>query len=115
MSAADPFFIQPRLRVLTSVERELYRQDELWGEQNHPDGTGDWAAISAEIYRRDTETAAKGGYITYRHILLEEVYEAMAESDRNKLKTELIQVAAVAVAWVEKLIREEQKEVTHGN
>lgn len=36
---------------------------------------------------------------------VEEVYEALAESDENKLTEELIQVAAVCVAWVENITR----------
>ncbi len=36
-----------------------------------------------------------------RHILLEEVHEALAEDDPTRLRAELLQVAAVAVCWVE--------------
>jgi hypothetical protein len=34
-------------------------------------------------------------------ILLEEVFEAAGEEDISRLRTELVQVAAVAVAWIE--------------
>ncbi|MEY9934267.1 hypothetical protein ABH926_008932 [Catenulispora sp. GP43] len=34
-------------------------------------------------------------------MLLEEVYEALAEVDPAALRAELVQVAAVAAAWVE--------------
>ena len=96
--------------VLDRVDIERFRQDQKWGEQNHPDGTGGcsqqyWAGVA----RRDCDRAFAEGRGTYRHILEEEVAEALAESDPEKLKAELIQVAAVAVAWVEKLIREETK------
>ncbi|QDM56629.1 hypothetical protein SEA_BIG3_47 [Mycobacterium phage Big3] len=98
----------PRFSALTAVETELGRQDGKWGEQNHPDGTGDALFKDlAELAKISCDQAAISGSVTYRHILLEEVWEAMAESDKEKLKTELVQVAAVAVAWVEKLIREE--------
>jgi hypothetical protein len=36
---------------------------------------------------------------------MEEVREAMAESDPAKLRVELVQVAAVSVAWIEALDR----------
>jgi len=36
---------------------------------------------------------------------MEEVFEALAETDPEKLELELIQAAAVIVAWVEKLRR----------
>lgn len=29
------------LRAVTSIVAERTRQDAKWGEQNHPDGTGD--------------------------------------------------------------------------
>lgn len=37
----------------------------------------------------------------WRTILAEEVYEAFAETDPARLRHELVQVAAVAAAWVE--------------
>ncbi len=55
--------------------------------------------------RAHAERAAKGGYLTWAHILTEEFYEAMAEEDQARLRAELIQVAAVAVAWIEQIDR----------
>lgn len=96
--------------VLDAVHREREVQHEKWGQQDHPDGTGGYAAeIRARIMRRDCDQAFANGRGTFRHILDEEVAEALAETDPEKLKAELIQVAAVAVAWVEKLIRQEGK------
>ena len=37
------------------------------------------------------------------HLVREEVAEAFAESDPARLREELIQVAALAVSWVEKI------------
>jgi hypothetical protein len=93
--------------VLNEVQRERFRQARKWGEQNHPNGTGGekWAYY-ATLSKAETDESAQDGSLTYGHILLEEVYEAMAESDKARLREELIQVAAVAVAWVEKLDRE---------
>jgi hypothetical protein len=91
--------------VLAEVEAERRRQDSRWGEQNHPDGTGDAYADDAALARKECEQAADSGELSWRHILLEEVAEAMAEREPADLRNELIQVAAVAVAWAEALDR----------
>lgn len=91
--------------VLAEVAAERRRQDSRWGEQNHPDGTGDAYTDDAALARKECERAADNGDLTWRHILLEEVAEAMAEREPADLRRELIQVAAVAVAWAEALDR----------
>lgn len=112
--------------VLGEVRDERTHQDAKWGEQNHPDGTGpdiapfsdmtvatpSWcyldAAELAELAREDCQGAFAVGKGTYRHVLLEEVFEALAEADPACLRGELIQVAAVAVQWVEAIDRRAQ-------
>ncbi len=100
MSAAD---------VLAEVGTERERQESVWGEQNHPDGTGPnlgaWGRYGsmselASEARRVCDRHAAAGTLTWFHILREEYAEAMAEDDPAKLRAELIQVAAVAVQWV---------------
>lgn len=95
-------------KVSNEVLAERLRQNEKWGEQNHPNGTAGRYATLANFYREATDLAASDGSLTYRHILLEEVFEAMAEDDPAKLRIELIQVAAVAVQWVEAIDRGKQ-------
>jgi hypothetical protein len=117
---------QVTLAVLANVAVERRRQDEKWGEQNHPDGTGpDREFIDLDTLDGD-EDFQRDGFIThqgaanlfrdickangpaednYRDILMEEVAEAFAEMDPIALRTELIQVAAVAVQWVEAIDR----------
>jgi type IV pilus biogenesis protein CpaD/CtpE len=96
---------------LTAVEREIRderdRQDAKWGEQNHPDGTGPDGnrQAMADMARELCQRLAAIGVVTFYHILLEEVYEAMAEEDPARLRAELIQVAAVAAQWVEAIDR----------
>ena len=88
--------------ILPEIAAERARQDAKWGEQNHPDGTwmlGDLGR--ANRARRECYNAAKRGTLTYRHILDEEVQEAFAEYDPATLRAKLVQVAAVAVAWIE--------------
>ena len=110
---------------------ERDRQDAKWGEQNHPDGTGPntlplmdtWIHIPEDDMRgledytarllafaatQATNAAARGHRsepVTWRDILLEEVTEAFAEEDLDRLRTELIQVAAVAAQWAEAIDR----------
>ena len=92
--------------VLADVASERRRQDDLWGEQNHPDGTGRAAQVAAaEVARAITDRSAEAGTLTWAEILTEETTEALAETDPAKLRRELVQVAAVAAAWIEALDR----------
>lgn len=102
--AADS--VVKHLGVLPDIAAERTRQDKQWGQQNHHDGTGPGYLVAALHARHECQQAAALGLVTYRHILNEEVQEAFSETDPEKLRTELIQVAAVAVAWIEKLDRE---------
>lgn len=98
------------LDVLTDLAAERDRQDEKWGEQNHPDGTGPedrpWGrSADVRVAKQLTDFMARRGLLTWRHILAEEFYEALAEDEPALLRAELLQVAAVAVAWVEAIDR----------
>ncbi len=100
--------LHPRITSLVADEvvAERARQDGRWGEQNHPDGTGSPAQIATGAStRQDCEAAAARGRLTWCDVLREEVAEAFAESDPQLLRAELVQVAAVAMAWVEHLDR----------
>lgn len=92
--------------TLEEVAQERLRQVDQWGHQNHPDGTGTELDVRrAGDARRRCEYAFSKGLGTWKHILNEEVQEAFAESDVEKLRAELVQVAAVATAWVEAIDR----------
>ena len=97
--------------VLKDVAAERQRQDERWGEQNHPDGTGPQFGVVAEEMRKACDAAFSVGVGTWMDILTEEFYEACAESDPAALREELIQVAAVATAWAEAIDRRLATEV----
>lgn len=76
-----------RERILRLVDAERDRQDAKWGGVPGVD-------------RRDDHT--------YAAVLTEEVGEccrAWLERDTASLRDELVQVAAVAVAWIEELER----------
>ena len=103
--------------VLTEVAAERVRQDARWGEQNHPDGTSipmacelvaaltHREAIPSERAKALNRDAVEAGRLTWALILLEEVCEALEERDPERLREELVQVAAVAVGWCEAIDR----------
>ncbi|MEB0303834.1 hypothetical protein QN345_00575 [Cryobacterium sp. 10I1] len=108
------------ISIAWEVIDERTRQNEKWGEQNHPNGTGPGckplADVTTEHYsypaedlatlaKLATDRAAARGDVTWRDILIEEVFEAFAEDDPAKLRAELVQVAAVAQQWVEAIDR----------
>jgi hypothetical protein len=89
--------------VLDDVAAERKNQvEELWGVQHHPDGTNPIAYKPlADQARERTDLAAKVDQLTWLDIAKEEMFEAFAEREWPKLRKELIQTAAVIVAWVE--------------
>lgn len=93
--------------VLDELFQERLSQDAQWGEQNHPDGTGgaESAALAEQAKALCKEHAALGT-VTWAHILTEEMFEAFAETDKVRLRAELVQCAAVCVAWIQKLDRD---------
>ena len=104
------------MAVTQEIVEERTRQDAKWGEQNHPNGTGDDRHLLRDISRptygticylakNTTDHNAAIGNVSFADILVEEVFEALAEADPLRLRTELIQVAAVAAQWVEAIDR----------
>jgi hypothetical protein len=93
---------------LIDVFHERIRQEKKWGTQRHPDGTHPVFAEFANIIKEENDDAIKNNNITWSDILTEEVSEAQGETDPEKLRTELIQVAAVCTAWVEDIDRRKQ-------
>lgn len=104
--------------ILYEVALERDRQDARWGEQNRPDGpkhdtlypetTLTTAEAILAYYRGVCAEGVRRGDTNWFDVLLGEVYEARVEAlrgDTKTLRAELVQVAAVAVAWVEALDR----------
>jgi len=98
--------------VLDEVLEERRRQDVKWGEQRDIQNVirgYDYAISPARFYQDIEQTRAEGGRSTWTDILLEEVAEAIDEAkagDIAALRKELVQVAAVAVNWVENIDRQ---------
>lgn len=76
-----------RARIYLLIERERRLQLERWGEQDHPPDR--WLTILHE------ETG--------------EVAKAINEKQLPQIATELIQSAAVCVAWLERLFTPEEE------
>ncbi|MGV9282154.1 hypothetical protein [Streptomyces sp. NPDC003730] len=95
-------FTTPGVRAFAEeIDAERQRQLARWGEQRHPDGTGTIAHIDqADRVRAKVDQAAAEGTQTWGNILAEEVAEAFAESGPDRLRAELVQVAAVCAAWI---------------
>lgn len=110
--------------VVREVLDERARQDAKWGEQNHPDLSPEVAGYKLELVHEKMGVALAGdakarverlarlGELGYADIALEEFAEAIeaaALRDTKALRTELIQTAAVLVAWVECIDRRTAK------
>lgn len=96
--------------VLDEIRAERDRQDEKWGEQNHADcpASSNRAQELRSIGQYLESTARRqlsDGDVSWAAILAEEIGEALQARSIEELKAELIQVAAVAAAWVEALKR----------
>ncbi|MGW7196627.1 DUF6011 domain-containing protein [Streptomyces chryseus] len=90
--------------VLAEVAAERVRQDAKWGEQNHPHVSALDAGMATELAREFREVNATDDR-SWHTILLEEAYEAGAETDPVRIRAELIQVAATAVVQIEAIDR----------
>ena len=80
------------------VAIERIKQDVKWGEQNHEDPV--WGLILGEEFGEAMEAALEAR-------VRKEQGNANAQEWADLLEYELIQVAAVAVSWVECIRRRE--------
>jgi len=89
-------------QVLYEIELERRAQDRKFPEQGDmPDGTSPESREVADAARAYADHSAEHGHLTWRDILNEEVMEALTADSVDELRLELIQVAAVAVKWIE--------------
>ena len=93
---------QSLLRVLADIAKERRRQDAKHGFIDLPDGTGsEYHVALAPLLKAACDVLAREGLVTWGDILVEEVFEALAEASKAQLRDELIHVAAVCVKWVQ--------------
>jgi hypothetical protein len=84
---------------VTDIGTERARQRAKWGG-DHGWGSGDCSAptVADRADRTDTANLLRMAVLTEE---VGEVARAVMERDRDGLRAELVQVAAVAVAWIE--------------
>lgn len=95
----------------TAVMAERARQDAKFPDcADLPNGGGNWRAreYSETMARNACDRAYREGHCTFAHILEEETCEALTASaidDVALLETELVQVAATCLRWLEAIHR----------
>lgn len=112
MSEPDLDHLHYRAMLLVRLERR--KQLRKWGVQKHPSGTGSaLAAIFADQWKSICDMQNEQGKDDWATIAIEEVLEALAETDPDNLLTEVVQAAAVFVAWAEHLL--DQQNIQQSN
>ena len=109
------------VKVLDDVRAERARQFARYGtNEDIEDGTGpgvEWIgnirdkygdlfdASDLQVHFRDAyeKHEKEHGKPTWLHLVLEEVAEAFQEASPTRLREELVQVAGLAVSWIEKI------------
>lgn len=100
--AAESVATTKTREILYEIQRECVRREVRGGaDRGHPLGMGlpDFAGL-AEQAKHDTDEATKDGTLTWRHIVNEEFFEMVCESDPDRVREEAIQLAAVVVQIV---------------
>lgn len=94
--------------IAAEIAAERRRQVTRWGRQDHPSvgpaGTEPFVPV-VERWRAVNDARMGSAAHSWDAILLEEVFEALVESDPVRRRAELVQVAAVAVAEIEAIDR----------
>ncbi len=92
--------------VLAEVAARRENLDHKWRAlRNEQDGTGEHMVKMARLAREGCDEAFNTGRGSWCHVLAEDFAWAMAQAGHGGLRSELINVAAVAVAWIEDLDR----------
>lgn len=91
--------------IIDAIVLERIEQEDKWGKQVRPMLGGEATVIRDNLKSladkwKAINNRSMGGDAWYR-ILLEKVYEAVSEPDMDKMREELVQVAAVAVEIIE--------------
>ena len=108
-----------------AVKLERDRQDSKWGVQSHPSlpegiKLGPNSDKNSRLCRslgiptqdqaqRECELRADRGELTWSHIAIEELSEAVCASTEEHRRDELIQLAAVCLAWAEDIDRKKKE------
>jgi len=96
-----------RTSILAEIVGERQKQDAKWGEQNH--NPIEWSAILTEECGEVAKEALEYHFYTKKNVKDAKVISDWQKEKLSKYRAELIQVAAVAVAMLESLERNELK------
>lgn len=107
--------IGARLQLTHELLLERARQDAKWGEQNHQSlpKPPRWCFLpysalpSAADMKKQVDLEARDGSSNWLGITLEELIEAVEATNAAERRAELLQLAAVVLAWVECIDRRE--------
>lgn len=113
---SSEFNAERQVIAFSDVMEERGRQDAKWGEQNHPDfdpelealrvrRAVDYGVCDESSARKWYEEAKAEGRLSWAHVLVEELSEAICSTNEANLRHELVQTAAVALAWIEAIDR----------
>lgn len=95
--------------IAAEIIEERLNQIAKWGQQDHPSSFSESTRVmyghEANHWKRVNDARVDLDCLTWDGILLEEVFEALAEKDDAKRREELVQVAAVAAAEIEAIDR----------
>lgn len=92
--------------VLDDIATECAAISARWGDQHHPTGAHRCYRPLRRILQYLCDRAERRGRKTWRHILVEEVVEALAEPcDKAAMRTELVQAGAVIITMIGDLDR----------
>lgn len=105
-------------RILEQIRSERLRQDAKWGQQNHSsvslttafaeDACTDYGIPTEAEAKAACEDAIEHGILSWADIAIEEMCEAVNANGDIPRREELVQLAAVVVAWIECIDRNAQ-------
>lgn len=98
--------------VLNVFEFDLlpqrWSQLRMFGPQAYPDGTGGGTLQkAATLSAAQCEHAFEHGHPTWRDVIMEKFYVAIASQNHRDLREGLVELGAIVVAWIEDLDRRE--------
>ncbi len=112
----DAFLRKKKEIILDEIHVEMIKQDEKWGTQSHPsvdqvllnrEGSctpermcEEYEIPSENRAKQMCDIHAKRGDLTWAHITIEELSEAVSAKDDTERRKELIQLAAVVTQWI---------------
>ena len=113
--------------IYEEILLERHLQDEKWGIQDHPSVSknivlGPSSNPSEKVSRYYglptvdkakyiADEAAKKGDITWSHIAVEELCEVVGADNDVHRRHELVQLAAVCIAWIQSIDRKNKENV----